>query len=59
MTFLITGGAGFIGSHLCDRLVAEGKSVICYDDLSLGKQDNIKQLRDANDFFYWSLPTLL
>jgi len=38
---LVTGGAGFIGSHLCDRLLAEGHSVICADDLSLGRKANI------------------
>jgi len=33
---LITGGAGFIGSHLCDRFLAEGDEVICLDNLSTG-----------------------
>jgi UDP-glucose 4-epimerase len=36
-TFLVTGGAGFIGSHLCDRLLAEGKRVVAVDDLTTGR----------------------
>jgi len=39
----ITGGAGFIGSHLADRLTAEGSEVTVYDNLASGKMDNIKQ----------------
>lgn len=38
---LVTGGAGFIGSHLCDRLVARGDEVVVLDDLSLGREDNL------------------
>lgn len=41
MKCLVTGGAGFIGSHLCDRLLAEGHSVICIDNLITGNQQNI------------------
>lgn len=40
-TFLITGGAGFIGSHLVDRLIKEGKKVIVVDDLSSGRKENL------------------
>jgi len=40
---LITGGAGFIGSHLCDRLLAEGHSVTCVDNFLSGSRDNIAQ----------------
>jgi UDP-glucose 4-epimerase len=36
-TFLVTGGAGFIGSHLCDRLLAEGKRIVAVDDLTTGR----------------------
>jgi len=39
--YLVTGGAGFIGSHLCDRLLAEGHEVSVLDDLSTGKQGNL------------------
>lgn len=42
-TYLVTGGAGFIGSHLCERLMAEGNFVIAVDDLSTGNLDNIKK----------------
>src|SRR5688500_4476625 len=38
---LITGGAGFLGSHLCDRFIAEGHDVICMDNLSTGSADNV------------------
>jgi dTDP-glucose 4,6-dehydratase len=41
---VVTGGAGFLGSHLCDRLVAEGHTVICIDNLITGSTDNIAHL---------------
>lgn len=41
---LITGGAGFVGSHLCDRLIAEGHEVICVDNLLTGRMSNIQHL---------------
>lgn len=41
--FLVTGGAGFIGSHLVDALVAQGHTVIVLDDLSTGRHDNLRQ----------------
>ena len=41
---LITGGAGFLGSHLCDRLLGEGHEVICMDNLLTGNMDNIAHL---------------
>lgn len=43
-TVVITGGAGFIGSHLCDRLIAEGFKVICMDNFITGTKDNIRHL---------------
>lgn len=44
MRILITGGAGFIGSHLCERLLQEGNEVICVDNLFTGSKDNIIHL---------------
>ena len=49
---LITGGAGFLGSHLCDRFVEEGHQVICMDNLLTGSPDNIAHLfEEAGDQF--------
>lgn len=48
----ITGGAGFIGSHLVDRLVAEGSEVTVYDNLSSGKLDNVKHSFDQEGFSF-------
>jgi len=48
---LITGGAGFIGSYLCDRFLAEGDDVICMDNLITGSVDNISHLQDSRFSF--------
>ena len=50
MRTLVTGGAGFLGSHLCDRLIKEGHEVICMDNLSTGSMENISHLI-GNDKF--------
>ena len=47
---LVTGGAGFIGSHLCSRLVKEGNDVICTDNLFTGSKSNIEKLLDNHHF---------
>ena len=47
---LVTGGAGFIGSHLCDRLLAEGHQVVVVDNLVTGSLDNIAHLAGRDDF---------
>lgn len=50
MKILVTGGAGFLGSHLCDVLVARGDVVVCVDDLSTGRVENIARLLDESAF---------
>lgn len=50
MRYLITGGAGFIGSHLCEYLVAGGHRVIALDDLSTGNLSNLKKIRTDPSF---------
>lgn len=47
---LVTGGAGFIGSHLCERLLKDGNDVICLDNYFTGSKDNIRHLI-GNDHF--------
>ena len=47
---LVTGGAGFLGSHLCDRLIRDGNDVICVDNLFTGSKDNIRHLL-GNPYF--------
>jgi len=49
-TILVTGGAGFLGSHLCDRFLSEGYSVIAVDNLSTGSTDNIAHLAGRREF---------
>ena len=50
MVNLVTGGAGFIGSHLCERLLGKGEEVICLDNFHTGCKANIKQLLDNPHF---------
>ena len=50
MRILVTGGAGFIGSHLCDRLLAEGHQVVCLDNFFTGRRENIEHLLDHPTF---------
>ena len=47
---LVTGGAGFLGSHLCDKLISDGNKVICLDNFSTGSKDNISHLLN-NKYF--------
>ena len=49
-TVLVTGGAGFLGSHLCDRLIAEGNDVLCVDNFYTGSRDNIRHLLGDPNF---------
>ena len=50
MRVLVTGGAGFVGSHLCDALLAEGNSVVCVDNLLTGSLRNIDHLKNESRF---------
>lgn len=50
MRVLVTGGAGFIGSHLCERLVTEGHDVLCLDNFFTGRKENIDHLLDSHRF---------
>ena len=47
---LVTGGAGFLGSHLCERLLAEGMAVVAVDNLITGKRENVAHLLGREDF---------
>jgi UDP-glucuronate decarboxylase len=47
---LVTGGAGFIGSHLCERLLADGNEVICLDNFFTGRKENLNGLLDSHRF---------
>ena len=47
---LVTGGAGFLGSHLCDRLVDERHDVLCLDNFFTGSKENISHLRIKENF---------
>jgi UDP-glucuronate decarboxylase len=50
MRVLVTGGAGFLGSHLCERLLEDGHGVICLDNLFTGSRDNVAHLLDGANF---------
>ena len=50
MRILVTGGAGFLGSHLCERLLSEGNDVVCLDNLFTGNKANIRHLLDNHSF---------
>ena len=52
MRSLITGGAGFIGSHLAEQLIARGDDVFILDDLSTGSVENIRHLKSCSKFHY-------
>lgn len=49
---VVTGGAGFVGSHICDALIARGDTVVCVDNLLTGRRDNIAQLDGHERFVF-------
>jgi dTDP-glucose 4,6-dehydratase len=51
-TSVVSGGAGFLGSHLCDYLLERGQRVICVDNLDTGSLQNIEHLRNGEDFLF-------
>ena len=52
MRILVTGGAGFLGSHLCERLLGEGHAVLCVDNLLTGRRENIRSFEKDPRFFF-------
>ena len=58
MRYLVTGGAGFIGSNIVDELVRRGQEVVVLDDLSAGKEENLARVRDKIDFHIGSVTDL-
>ena len=54
MKYLVTGGAGFIGSNLCRALLKENHEVACLDDLSTGKRSNILDLENGGKFEFFN-----
>jgi nucleoside-diphosphate-sugar epimerase len=58
MRYLVTGGAGFIGSNLVDELVRRGQEVVVFDDLSSGKEENLAAVRDKIDLRVGSITDL-
>ena len=47
---MVTGGAGFLGSHLCERLLGQGHDVLCIDNFFSGAKDNVAHLLDNSQF---------
>ncbi|WP_242424167.1 NAD-dependent epimerase/dehydratase family protein, partial [Frankia sp. EI5c] len=50
MRVVVAGGAGFLGSHLCDRLLADGEEVVCVDNFLTGRRSNVEHLLDRSGF---------
>jgi len=58
MKIIVTGGAGFIGSHLCERLIYEGHEIVCVDNLISGSKTNIKHLLKNSNFKFLELDVI-
>src|SRR5437764_13187397 len=58
MRYLVTGGAGFIGSNTVNELVRRGHSVVVLDDLSSGQEDNLAEIRNKITFIKGSIPDI-
>ena len=54
-TILVSGGAGFVGSHLCSRLLQDGYSVLCLDNLYTGSLENISAFKNMDRFEFLSI----
>jgi nucleoside-diphosphate-sugar epimerase len=52
MRYLVTGGSGFIGSHLCEALVTAGHEVVCFDSNVIGREENILHLQKFKNFYF-------
>ena len=52
MRVLVTGGAGFLGSHLCDRFISEGHEVVALDNLLTGSPENLEHLAGNEQFSF-------
>ena len=52
MRYLVAGGAGFIGSHVCERLTREGHDVVCLDNLLTGRRSNVIHLEGLKNFSF-------
>jgi dTDP-glucose 4,6-dehydratase len=52
MRILVSGGAGFLGSHLCERLLGDGHTVVCVDNLLTGRRENMRSLENDPRFFF-------